>query len=185
MQSKIPKISHKKNRRLGVARSTGVIKVVTDRGSSRDAVSSSTSWSHYSYSTYLNLPRAAARHATKNIAKSEPTNTLRSMLARALSVWNFPWARYCISHLERWNLDLRNGPGRTERWRSPQQYGSINQPGWKGMIETICSYTRVINPCFPLQSIASLHRVCQGVLSAPAELYRCVRAPWKQELTHL
>lgn len=45
-------------------------------------------------------------------------------------------------------------------------FGFAQLPYWD-----YCRYTRLIRPCIPLQGIASLHWVCQGVPNAPARWY--------------
>ena len=75
------------------------------------------------------------------------------------------------------SLQNRYGSSRAAQggWKEQRFRGSIVEPPWKekrhwnGVVNSSKRrYARVINPCFPLQGIASLHWVCQGVLSAPA-----------------
>ena len=58
-------------------------------------------------------------------------------------------------------------------------FGFAQLPYWD-----YCRYTRLIRPCIPLQGIASLHWVCQGVPNAPARWYTNSRRTIETHVLH-
>ena len=85
--------------------------------------------------------------------------------------WDIPPQR--IRHMQHTHIHLETPRRETMKWdemrihvSSCWVFGFAQLPYWD-----YCRYTRLIRPCIPLQGIASLHWVCQGVPNAPARWY--------------
>ena len=74
--------------------------------------------------------------------------------------------RYTHTHLETPRRETMKWDEMRIHVSSCWVFGFAQLPYWD-----YCRYTRLIRPCIPLQGIASLHWVCQGVPNAPARWY--------------
>ena len=73
---------------------------------------------------------------------------------------------YTVTHLETPRRETMKWDEMRIHVSSCWVFGFAQLPYWD-----YCRYTRLIRPCIPLQGIASLHWVCQGVPNAPARWY--------------